>query len=801
MAFSLVLSGAGLAQNPAPVSVPASEPPAEADKPRTVALNVEPAQDSAKAGQIEEIIVTARRSNEQLQSTPVAVTALSEAALLINQVTTVNDLQRTTPSLSIGLGGSGPSTVIHLSIRGQGQVSPNSTGDPAVGTYIDGVYYARPVAGNLDLLDVQRAEVLRGPQGTLFGRNTTGGAVNIVTNQPTGKWEGLLRGEVGNYDDRMVEGVLNIPLKGSELATRIVWRYAQHGGYGEFVNLNRPAGDMQENDYVRGTLRWAPNDLPLTVSLAADYTKLVDSGDKTTTLAVNPNLDLGGGFTVGNALSIVGFNPAPYLSTKSNFYKTYGYNDTGHPDLDTPFDFLTSKGTSLTADLDGGPVHVKSITAYRESKVATTLDLDGLPINLATFNSHYGQHQFSEELQFSGNWRDLDWIGGAYYFREQGTERSDFEAFGFLNPKGPGAATVARNTDGNTDNISYALFGQTNYHFTDALRGTAGVRYTWDERKLVTHPLLNRDDPSTCALPIRDVPGGPCNYTSDARFSYPAWTLGLDYKLNDALFVYGKTSGASMSGGWNIRATLAPAFKPENMHDVELGFKADLLDRRLRTNAAFFYSWQADVQRVVNTIDPLFHALTQYVINAGRARIQGAEFETTFLPWTGMQWNASLSLLHGAYVGGTFHETQLVNGAPVTVDRSGETVPELPKITANVGATQTSPLSFGTGSLHVDYSYISSRAFYQNTPASQAPQSVKDQYALANRYGVVPGYGLLNARAAINFNNGIELAVWGRNLADKQYLTNVADFLVAFGVAQGTTGIPRTYGLTVGYSW
>lgn len=177
-----------------------------------------------------------------------------------------------------------------------------------------------------------------------------------------------------------------------------------------------------------------------------------------------------------------------------------------------------------------------------------TQDLEGLPVNMYNFTSIFNQHQFSQELQLSGREGPLQWIGGVYYFREKGLELAQARAFAFLNP----AAPVGHNTFGNTDNSSVAAFGQANYQITDRLRATAGIRYTWDRRELVLHNAIDRTDPTSCVV-VRDVPGGPCDQTRIAKFNYPAWTAGLDFKLTDDTLIYAKTSGASMAGGWNIR--------------------------------------------------------------------------------------------------------------------------------------------------------------------------------------------------------------------------------------------------------
>ena len=226
---------------------------------------------AAAAGGLEEIVVTARKTEETLQTTPVAVTALSEAALELHQVVQISSLQSSVPDLTIGGAGTGPSTIVYMAIRGEGQNSPNSASDAAVGIYLDGVYFARPLIGNLGLLDVSRAEVLRGPQGTLFGRNTTGGAVSITSNQPTGKFEGSAEVGYGNFNDLTGQVVLNAPIMGDELAARVAFRDHSHDAY--YRNLVPGGTDPAKlkDDYAgRFTLRYAPSSIPLVMSLSAD---------------------------------------------------------------------------------------------------------------------------------------------------------------------------------------------------------------------------------------------------------------------------------------------------------------------------------------------------------------------------------------------------------------------------------------------------------------------------------------------------------------------------------------------------
>lgn len=749
---------------------------------------------------LEEIVVTSRRTSEALQTTPVAVSALNSAALERAQVQSVEDLQGRAPSLSIAIGGTSSPTQAQVSIRGQAQNSPGTNSDPAVGIYVDGVYHARPIASNVDVLDVGRLEILRGPQGTLFGRNTTGGALSITTNQPTGIFEGSVRLGVGNYDQRLFEAVVNVPLRGDELAWRGVFRYQEHDGYGRFERVNnRPAGDILGDYYTRGTLRWSPSSLPLTLAISGDYSNYKDSGQQQTLYGFNEGYALAPGFTLGNALALFGIDPRTYLTTNENFRTYFGYANTGKADLDTPFDTSEAGGASANLKVDLDNIEINSITAFRQSLTRNMGDISGLPVNLVAYNGRFAQHQFSQETNVSVHADRLDVIGGIYYFIENGHETNESQSFGFLNPGGPVAQVVGRGTDADVRNSSIALYAQANYRLNDRLRITGGFRYTWDKREVVLHSLADRSNPASCRV-VTEVPGGPCNQTRKRSFDYAAWTAGLDFEASDTVFVYAKTSGASMAGGWNIRDSISPAFEPESVRDVEAGFKADLLDRKLRANVAIFYAWQSKVQRIVNAFNASTQSLTQYIQNAGSARTYGVEFEATALPWRGMELTGSLSLLRANYK--TFFATQLVGGSPVTVDRSDEKFPQAPRSTFSLGATQTFNTQLGDLAVHADYAFVSDRVFYQDTASPLQPASVQTAYARANELGIIPGYGLVNGRITMNFDDpGIELALWARNIGGKRYLNMLSNFYTAFGPVIGYPGIPSTYGATATFKW
>lgn len=772
---------------------------------------------SSRPATLEEVVVSARKTEEMLQTTPVAITALTPQTLERGQIKEVLDLQRATPGLSVAGGGTGPASLVYLAIRGNAQNVPTSAADAAVGIYVDGVYYGRPIIGNLGVLDLQSAEILRGPQGTLFGRNSTGGALQLTTNQPTDEFEGSLRAGIGNYALRVVESITNIPLKEDELAARIALRYNERGGYGSNPISGDDMGDITGEYFGRATLRWSPASLPAILTISVDHTKFDSHGNMTGLVGINPNGLLAAAYP----------DSSPYLQTSHNFYKSYGLPATGFSRIDESANFNRASGALANLEVELGDVQLRSITAYRESRSTNNDDLDGTPAPVGSFYSLYDNHQFSEELQLSGEADDLDWIGGLYYFKEAGFEQSDSVVLANAT-LGPGFVVnlaPPRRDYSDFDATSKGVYGQLNYQLTDDLRTTVGLRYTWDTRNINRQGTLNFSDapypvfnpgtfgidlvqPDTCAVGANAGvvnPADGCDDAHSAKFKYPAWTFGFDYRLTADVFVYAKTSGAAMAGGFNVRPAPAglDSFKPERVRDIEAGFKGDFLDHRLRTNLAVFYARRKGVQNMVNGF--VAGQLSQYVRNAGEVESYGPEFEGTFLPWDGMELSTAISYLHSRYMPGSF----VVEGLGGPLDRSGELVQQAPKWTASLGATQTIAMSWGEMVLHADYAYVSKRAYYQETADTTMPgltaaerQALIDTSAIANQLGELDGYGIVNAQITANFSGtGVELALWGRNLLDKQYNQNVFNGYSSLGFVQQYQGAPRTYGLNATYRW
>ena len=788
LAAGLVISGAAQAQ-----SAPAEE-------------------ETADQGGIAEIIVTARKSSENIQSVPVAVTALSADDLASKQVFEVTDLARTAPSLTISTGGTGPASIVYLAIRGQAQNSPNSLSDSSVGIYMDGVYVARPIVGNLGFLDMASAEVLRGPQGTLFGRNTTGGALNLTSNRPSNEYEGMLKVGFGNYNYQSIEGMVNAPVS-DEAGIRIAGRYGKRDGYFRNNKIGYPQGSIDKDLVLRGTLVYAPAESNLKFTLIGDLVRYADDGNATAVAAINPgvlSLPAYGAFINSEFSQFVTAAQQPaFTAANSKWTDTFSRPQTGDAEIDKLQNNNDVDAIAGTIEWDLGGVNIKSITAYRKSFTNDSLDLHGFPSSVnpftpflpnatSAFISTYNNKQFSQELQLSGSSGALDWQTGVYYFKESGDEQSRAFVLG---------GVAAARTLSDYSSRSAGTYAQINYNVSDALRVTGGLRYTWDKRTIdrrSTDTWRKPDNLEVCTVGPnsgKTAEAAPCSDPASASFKYPAWTLGLDYRVNDQLFLYAKTSGASMSGGFNSRFVPAPftqQFSPEKVRDAEFGFKGDFLDRRLRTNMAFFYAKQSNVQRIVNAL--VGTSLTQFVTNAGKVNAKGFEFEGTALPWGGMELTGSLSYLDAKYVRGSRNENQGTASAPVFVDRAGEPVTQAPKWTWNIGATQTFETSFGDVSLHADYAYIADRAMDAATakPLAQGgTQANINAIAIANAASIVKGYGLLNGRIAINFDSpDIELAFWGRNLANQAWFTNVFNNYTGLGATVQFQGAPRTFGAT-----
>lgn len=627
--------------------------------PGGTALAQEVEQAKADEGGFGMIIVTARRTEEDLQTTPVAVTALNVAMLETRQITDVSSLQYNAPNVVVQplLANTG----VGISIRGQAGIENTSASDPAVGIYVDGVYTARSSMGFLDLVDVQRVEVLRGPQGTLFGRNTTGGALNITTPRPTGDFSGRLTGRYGNYNAWDVSGHANVPLQGDSLALRVSFKHGEHDGYGQSVVTRRELAD-QNSDYVRGVLLVAPEEANWSLLLSGDYFNRKTLGPIQAITEIRPGSPADVAFGFGNFIS-------------DNFYDSFTASPTS--------DDTTAKGVSLTGEIELGDITLKSISSYRMTENFIVGDLDGSPLPLIEFTQNNKQnHQITHELQAFGSTGPVKWIAGGFFITEKNEDLT--------------ISTTAI-TAGRFKNTAYALFGQAEVSLTDALKASVGLRYSWDKRSAVQD--ITNADGTTCIMPITDAPA-TCVLSRSANFDYLSYNFGLNYQLTDDIFVYANTSRATRSGGFNSRV-ITPAFNPETVTNYELGLKATLLNGHMRMNIAAFYTDYENVQRTTVRLNPITNLPVGSTTNAAKAHIPGLEAEVSILPLKNLEIGGSLGILDP-----TYDEFSDNSG-----DRTGEPFTYTSTLTYNLYATAHIPTSIGEVTLHADYAY-KSEIFY-----------------------------------------------------------------------------------------
>ncbi|MDB5687323.1 MAG: hypothetical protein JWR77_1912, partial [Rhizorhabdus sp.] len=542
------------------------------------------------------IVVTARRIEENIQTVPISVTALSGATLEKQGARVMGDLQSQVPNLTLQTHPSEPQALA-VTIRGQKQNDIVPTVDPSVGIYVDGIYLPRTVGLRGGLVDVDRVEVLRGPQGTLYGRNTTGGAISLYTKNPTDQFEGSIGATYGNYDFKKLSGVLNTPL-GTGISARIVGEYTKHDGYGH----DGVGRDLASEDgyYIRGKLKADLGDA-VTVVLSGSHEdndsgggiwKLTGVGNLTPAIPVGIRevaAELGlpqttDGLTAArNALlAYVGGDPYQTSGTFPSYSK-FKRSTTG---LDASWD--------LSDDL-----RVRSITGYQSYRRFTQADFDGTPFNIIAANTLTKDKYFSQELQLLGGGETLNWVLGAYYGHEKALEIVTNTSVPLLNPAVPSINRA------DTVNKSEAVFAQANWEFATNFRLTAGARYSWDQRD----NLLNNRTGAGCVIPAPGVSRTPTNGASqcprefNAKFDDPSWLLSIDYRPTSSTLLYAKVARGYRTGGINKLGANSietfGSFDPETVTEYEAGLKTQAFDNMLRFNLAVFYDDYKNIQRSV----------------------------------------------------------------------------------------------------------------------------------------------------------------------------------------------------------
>lgn len=711
----------------------------------------------AVAGNDADIVVTAQRRSESLQDVPISITALSGETLAKAGIQDTESLATLTPGLLVQR-----SVVGKISIRGVGNENYTISGDPGVAVHSDGVYVARAAAGLFDLFDIERVEVLRGPQGTLYGRNATGGVINVIPNRPTDKFEARIGGEYGNYNAFRLDGMVNVPL-GEGLGLRIAALRNSRDGF--TVNANsgarsRGLGQLDSKNVwaVRGQLGYdGPS--PFSARLSIEY--LNDNSNLPAYKYLNrptalPTADFGGG---ANA-----FLPANLRVVNQGFELAIPGTTRG---VGTDADVFgsTQFGAALHLGYDFGNANLTSITGYRRTKFNWLNDGDGSDVFYVNYIQQDDTEQFSQEVQLTGGSKQLEWLLGGYYFRETG---SSFIALPFTF--GANLPFYIR-IDGTAKTDALAGFGELRWMPTDRLKVTVGARYSHEKRNAAYRYEINFGPPVTVV-----------NQNLNATFNAFTPRLVVNYEATDDLNVYASATRGFKSGGFNLLA-IQPGFAPEKVWTYEAGIKSQFADRRITLNANVFYAKYSDIQvgQIVN--------LSSVLTNAAKATLKGFEVEMSARPTDAFDLGATVAYLDARYdnfcTGDPTRPTAPVSvgcTAANPIQLGGNRFPRAPEWTLTGTAAYTIPVAEGGLTLRGDIRYQSKTFFTQ----FNRPLISQD------------GYTLVNARLTWTSGNGrYSFGGFVNNLFDKVYFSEVLES-GAFNpqlVAQAYVGAPRTLGI------
>jgi len=715
-------------------------------------------ENAAEDRALERIEVTARRTSENLQNVPVAVSNFSADDMEQVGLEDITELQQRTPNTTMQVS-RGTNSTLTAYIRGVGQQDPLWGFEPGVGVYIDDVYVARPQGAVLEVFDVERVEILRGPQGTLYGKNTIGGAMKYVTKELTGYNEFSVQGAVGSYNQRDLKVAGQTALSDTFYVGGAV-ASLNRDGFGEFVNTG---ADNYNKDLMTGRISamWLPTQ-DVSVKFAADKTK-----DE---------------------------------SNAKGGYRLTASQVTGEQPLDDVFDSKTAmstdnlvetEGYSLTVDWDiNNAWGFKSVTAKREGYTDTHIDFDSTENPVLLVPAIYEDDQFTQEFQLSYGSENFDFIGGLYFY--------DGTACGVFGTQ-LGLAGVTVENGGCVDTTSEAVFGQGSYRLDDQWSVTLGGRYTRDDKSADVYRFTY--------LGIKDLNqdvGDPLvvnsDFSTEADWSKFSPHASVQYQMNADLMFYGSYSNGFKSGGVDMRADVslnpdaANPYDPEEVDTFEVGMKSELLDGRLRLNAALFTSDYTDMQVTVQRA--VTNGVASQVLNAADSTVQGFEVETVFAATSDLSFNASLG-----YIDAEFDQVNFFNPNTQQVEDVSDTwsFANTPKVSANLGFTQE--FSLASGALI----WTGNAAYRDDTQIFEVPSMLDmDSYTIANT-------SLMWYSNSGKWNVGLHV----KNLFDEEYRLSGYNFaaprdadgnitgpgLGGEDTIVGYYGDPRTVSLTVGYKF
>ncbi|GAB3106503.1 TonB-dependent receptor [Aestuariicella hydrocarbonica] len=752
---------------------------------------------------LEEVVVTARRREESIQDVPVAVTAMSEDFLRVQNVNKIEDLGTKVPSLRISSAGASQNEPI-ISLRGQRPAERAFNQDQAVPIYINDIVIAPTQGSNLGMYDLQNVQVLKGPQGTLFGRNSTGGAILMSSKRPGSELGGYVNVKVGDYNLTGFEGAVDVPIT-DNLQVRIAAHKLDRDGYQENVADNALNGDDYSDEHSQGariSVNFDQGDLNNLLVLAQDENRVAAAVLYNTSV----NSSVGLGWAAG-----AGYLPDYSAGVQRNIANNDPWEV--ETDIDSEEDVKNTFVSNTTEFEVNDAFTVKNIFGYRKVNFETATDVDGTAfagwgtptlgapgVTTDPLLTELQSEFYSDEVQLLGSAFDdrMEWVTGLYWSKTDGTED-------YVVQQAPGSYDTGISTALNT---SYGVFGEATWHFSDQWSVTSGARQSWDERELTLGKWTDLDR-TNCNV---TGPGGTalatCERTVKEDFDAATWRASLNYNPMDGMLVYASASTGYRAGGFNTRGrddgTLMP-FEPELVTTYELGNKADweLAGMAVRTNVALYWQDYTDIHQTRSfdnngTIDTRTE-------NAGKAVVKGAEFELTLLPTDNLQINFSYSYVDGEYK----DKTDTIGG--VEVDTTDSEFTYIPEQSLTLSTTYTLPVPASVGEMSLMASVYWQDTMYTHAlihrfselPGRFTPNWTDDDIAAATDFSTQESYEVWNLRFDWRsvMGSNFDLAAYVNNAGDEQYVTGGLNVIDSGGYGGYMYGAPRTLGASMRYTF
>lgn len=714
-----------------------------------------------------DIIVSARRRQESLQDTPVAVTAINAAMIETKAAVNIGDLAGTAPNLIITNQNAGAAAA-NLSIRGLTYADVEKSQEPTVGVVVDGVFIGTSTGQFFDFFDIEQIEVLRGPQGTLFGRNTIGGVINIRRTRPTGEFGVKAEVSYGKYDSLATRAVVNLPVVPDIIAAKLFYFHNETDGWYKQFQDGRSRG-FANNENFGGSLLVTPTD---TLDILLTGEKQIQKSDPVVSNLTN------------STELFCGLIPAIECNrnNRGDLYTVFG-----DPNLTR----YSAPAVTGEANLRLGGVTLTSVTGYRTSRESQTQDFDGSSVDLYYVLRGQKYKQFSQELRASGDLGfGLDYVVGAYYFSSSYDLVQYTRVFGF-SPNVPPEVFDNNPQFVTGKTKSYAGFGDFNWSVTDTIRVSFGGRYTRDKKKL-----------SNSFAAVGLIGQG------EDTFSKFTPKLGVDFRPNSDTMLYASWSQGYRSGGFSPRAgtaaSAAQSYGPETVNSYEIGGKFDLLDRKLQLNVAGFVSKYKDLQQNNTLSCPACATGNETVTsNVGSATIKGIEADFSARPTDALHITGAIGWLDSNFKGFIVGGISPVTGLVIPFDYSNNDLIYNPDITASLAADYTVPTSFGEVVANVGYRYIGAYDQQISIGGLSGDLSNGPVIVTGNDPRVrTDNQNLLDSSLTARFELGgteAHATLWGRNLLDDRGPTH--GFTVGGLFSFGTAREPRTYGVTIGIKY